>query len=96
MKGLILKEEYNEKTTDVYFIRNDINRFCGHDAGLCQYGRDAGAHRERGQLKAAIALAMEDGRLSEAEEADIAAAATEEAVADLMEENWNCERVLQN
>ena len=38
------------------------------------------------QLKAAIALAMEDGRLSEAEEADIAAAATEEAVADLMAE----------
>lgn len=39
------------------------------------------------QLKAAIALAMEDGQLSEAEEADIAAAATEEAVADLMAEN---------
>lgn len=38
------------------------------------------------QLKAAIALAMEDGRLSEAEETDIAAAATEEAVADLMAE----------
>lgn len=38
------------------------------------------------QLKAAIALAMEDGRLSEAGEADIAAAAMEEAVADLMAE----------
>ena len=48
------------------------------------------------QLKAAIALAMEDGQFSEAEEADIAAAATEEAVEDLMAENWNCERVLQN
>lgn len=38
------------------------------------------------QLKSAIALAMEDGQLSEAEEADIAAAAAEEAVADLMAE----------